>query len=237
MPEKPPLDGELRAVFDASPLVAALPEPEREALATGTEVRRLAAGETLFHQGDAGEHVYLLARGEIKLGQLTADGRQVIVAVLGAGDLFAAAVAFQPTRYPVSAEAMSACRLLAWPRALLADLMARYPAASLEATRVISERMWQLQERYRDLATLPVPARLARQLGRLAERHGRRREDGAVELTVRLTRQDLAELAGTTLYTVSRLLSGWQEEGLVEVGRRRVAILDPEKLAAAAGQP
>lgn len=236
MPDCLPLDDELRAVFDASPLVAALPAPEREALAARTGVCRLAAGETLFRQGDAGEHVYLLARGEIKLSQLTADGQQVIVAVLGAGDLFAAAVAFQTTRYPVSAEATSACRLLAWPRDLIAGLMARYPALSLEATRVISERMWQLQERYRDLATLSVPARLARQLGRLAERHGRRRPDGAVELTVRLTRQDLAELAGTTLYTVSRLLSSWQEKGLVEVGRRRVAVVDPEGLAAVAAE-
>jgi len=234
MPSSPPLDDELRAVFDASTFVAALPPSERETLAAQTEVRRLAGGEALFHQGDAGERVYLLARGEVKLTQLTAAGEQVIVAILGAGDLFAAAVAFETTRYPVGAEALSACRLLAWHRDLLAALMARYPALSVEATRVISQRMWQLQERYRDLATLSVPVRLARQLGRLAERHGRRRDDGSIELTVRLTRQDLAELAGTTLYTVSRLLSAWQEKGLVEVGRRRVAILDPAGLAAEA---
>lgn len=206
-------------------LFEALPEGEKTDLVRKTETRRAEPGEILFHRGDPAIRVYLVVEGQIKLTQVTAAGDQVIVALLADGDLFAVVAAMQETSYPVAAETMIPTTLLAWRRDVLAAEMDRYPAMSLEATRIVSIRMRGLQERFRELATLPVPARLSRALLRLAEAHGKRVGNG-IALDLQLSRQTLAELTGTTLYTVSRLLSGWKEEGLVELGRQRVKILD-----------
>ncbi|MDX1630925.1 MAG: Crp/Fnr family transcriptional regulator [Thermoanaerobaculia bacterium] len=216
------------AILDAirsCSLFEALPEGEQRELVRKTEQRQMEAGEILFHRGDPANRVYLVHDGQIKLTQVTAAGEEVIVALLADGDLFAVVAAMQETSYPVAAEAMIPTDLLAWHRDLLAAEMDRYPAMSLEATRIVSIRMRGLQERFRELATLPVPARLARALVRLARLHGERRGDRVI-LDLQLSRQTLAELTGTTLYTVSRLLSGWKNEGLVELGRQRVTILD-----------
>ena len=230
----PAMDADLRAAFEAGPLVQPLPPPEREALAGRTEERRLAAGEVLFRQGEPAERAYQVVRGQVKLTQLAPSGEEVSVALLADGDLFAVAAAFAAPGYPVTATAMLPTRLLAWRGDVLADVMARYPTVSFEATRVISGRTWQLQERFREVATLPVPARLARALLRLAEHHGEPAGGAggkAVALRLRLSRQDLAQITGTTLYTVSRVLSEWRQQGLLELGRERVVLTDPERLA------
>ena len=93
----------------------------------------------------------------------------------------------------------------------------------------MAERMQELQERYRELATERVAQRVARAILRLARQTGRRVE-GGVLLDLALSRQDLAELTGTTLFTISRTLSEWEQQGLVEVGRERVLIKSPHGL-------
>ena len=213
----------------ACPLFSSLPDAEREALVARTEMRELGRREILFHRGDPGDRVYLVLDGQVKLTQVTPTGEEVIVALLRQGDAFAVVAAMQEITYPVAAEAMVPSRLLAWRRQVLAETMRRFPAMSLDATQIVSQRMRELQDRFRDVATLPVPARLARALLRLAEEHGVETRRG-VELDLVLSREDLAQLTGTTLYTVSRLLSGWQEEGLVRIGRQKVALEDLDRL-------
>jgi CRP/FNR family transcriptional regulator, nitrogen oxide reductase regulator len=230
------VSSDLLAELRACPLFAELPEPERAALAARTERRQLAVREVLFHQGDPADAVYLLRRGQIRLSKLTPEGNQVIVALLPPGQLFAVVAAMQETRLPVTADAVVPSEVLRWPRRLLGEVMARYPAVAFEAMRTVSERMRELQDRFRELATLPVPQRLARTLLRMAASAGKPAGSGT-RIALRLTRQDLAELTGTTLFTVSRTLSAWQAQGIIEGRRESIVVREPELLKALGEEP
>lgn len=225
----PPTHDRILEAIRACQLFASLPDAERVSLAGRTETRDLDRREILFHRGDPADRVYLVLEGQLKLTQVTPAGDEVIVVIMGRGDSFAVVASMQDTTYPVAAEATVPSCLLWWRKEVLAELMRRFPAMSIDATQMISRRMRRLQDRFREVAALPVPARLARELVRLAEDHGVETAEG-LELDLVLSREDLAQLTGTTLYTVSRLLSGWQEEGIVAVGRQKVVLKDLDRL-------
>jgi CRP-like cAMP-binding protein len=107
--------------------------------------------------------------------------------------------------------------------------METFPLLALNGWRLVAGRFHELQNRYRDLATERVERRVARALLRLARQTGRRVENGVL-LDLPLSRQDLGEMTGTTLYTVSRIMSNWEQKGLIETGRERVVILEPHGL-------
>ena len=203
------------------------------AIVAAAQRRRVARQEFFFHQGAPASALHLLAQGQTKLVQTTPEGHQVVVRIVGPGDMFGGVALLGDAVYPASAQAIGASEALVWPAPVIARLMARHPALALNALRVLAQRLGEVQDRYRELATERVEQRVARALVRLA-RHAGQREDRGVRIDMALTRQDLAELTGTTLYTVSRILSAWQERGLVDSGRTRVLIRDPHGLVAIA---
>jgi CRP-like cAMP-binding protein len=110
------------------------------------------------------------------------------------------------------------------------DFVMRVPQMALNAMRIMAEQLQEIQERFRQAATERVDRRLAHTLMRLAAQSGKKVEDGIL-IDLALTRQDLAEMSGTTLYTASRMLSQWEEQKLVIAGRKRVIIRNPHGLA------
>jgi CRP-like cAMP-binding protein len=107
-------------------------------------------------------------------------------------------------------------------------MMQTRPYLSFDLMKLMTNYIQEMQERYRELATEKVERRIARALLRLTAQMGVKASDGAIELA--FTRQELAEMSGTTLYTVSRILSEWERQGLVEAGRERVMIRSPHGL-------
>lgn len=212
-----------------SRLFQGLTASELRAVAAEARQRRVSRGAFFFHQGDPASAGYLLLEGQVKLTQLTPEGHQVIVRFLGSGDGFGIVAALSAGVYPLSAEAVTDCVALTWHGDTLVRLMERHPRLALNALGVLAARFRELQDRYRELATERVERRVARALLRLARQAGRRVE-GGVLIDLPLSRQDLAEMTGTTLYTVSRILSRWAEKGLVETGRERVLIRHPHGL-------
>ncbi|MEA4906403.1 MAG: Crp/Fnr family transcriptional regulator, partial [Anaerolineaceae bacterium] len=120
-----------------------------------------------------------------------------------------------------------------WSQATLLALVQRFPRLALNATKVLAGHVREFQNRYRELATERVERRLARNVLRLAGQTGRKTEEGIL-LDLPLTRQDLAEMSGTTLFTVSRILSRWEDQGLVLTGRERLVIRVPHSLVSIA---
>jgi CRP-like cAMP-binding protein len=224
---------ELVAVLGQTPLLQGLaPEAIEEVIARATE-KRLATGATLFLEGEPASSSYLVLRGRVKLTQIGADGNEVLLRFVGPREAVAALALFEDTSYPVTAEAVVESLLLAWHRDALQDLVHRHPTLAVNAMRLLSERLREIQERFRELATERVAQRIARALVRLLRGAGRRVE-GGVLIDLPLSRQDLAEMTGTTLYTVSRVLSGWESEGILESGRERVLVKHPHALMAIA---
>lgn len=186
-------------------------------------------GAFFFHQGDPASLLYLLARGQVKLTQLTSDGHQVVVRYAGPGQVFAVLAAMHMPEYPVSAQAVEACQSLFWDGETIIRLMEQYPRLAINALELMAEQTRELQDRFRELATERVERRVARALLRLIRQTGRKVE-GGVLVGIPLSRQDLAEMTGTTLHTVSRILSRWEQQGLTESGRERVIIRQPHAL-------
>ena len=203
----------------------------REAALKRAVSRRLGRKQVLFREGETAAAMYLLESGRLKLTQLAADGQEVLVRFVGPGELCAGVAALEGSAYPVTAQAIEPTALLLWPRDVLRELCQRHPQIQTNILRAITGHLQDSMTRARELATERVASRVARTLLRLARQSGRKVE-GGVLVDHPLSRQELAEMTGTTLYTVSRLLSAWEDEGIVEAGRERVMIRSLERLEA-----
>lgn len=217
-------------VLASVPLFRGLDEGALKIVAADARLVRASAGRTFFREEEPARLFYVLARGRVKFTQISPEGHEVILRVVGPGEPFGgvAALAVDAT-YPVTARAVEASEAHAWDGAHITALMHRFPHIAINAATMIAERLHDLQRRHRELMTERVERRIARALLRLANAAGRRVE-GGVEIDFPLSRQDLAQMTGTTLFTVSRTLSGWETDGLVATGRRRVIIRQPHQL-------
>lgn len=204
---------------------------ELTALLGGARQRTATRGEAFFHEEDSAEHCYLLISGQVKLLQSSIDGSQVLVRFVGAGELFGWAMLLGSSRYPGSATAMTACEALAWDAEEIRRATLAYPRLALNALELVGERLREAQDRLRELATERAEQRIARALLRLARQSGRTTKEG-LEIDFPLSRQDLAEAVGTTLHTVSRTVSAWEQAGIVGGGRQRLVVLNLDRLTA-----
>jgi CRP/FNR family transcriptional regulator, nitrogen oxide reductase regulator len=216
-----------------SPFFRGLTAEELQAVLQTAQRRRQARGSYFFHQGEPATTFYILLEGRVRLTQLSPEGHQLILHLATPGEGIGIIVALSNVPYPVAAEVVEDATALAWDAESTNRLMEQYSCLALNGLRLVARRFGELQNRYRELATERVERRVARALLRLARQMGKRVE-GGVLIDMILSRQDLAEMTGTTLYTVSRILSGWEQQGLVESGRERVTIRSPHGLVAIA---
>lgn len=212
------------------PLLRGLsPEEQHEALSRAI-VRRLARGQVLFRQDEAAEALCLVETGRLKLTQVTADGQAVTVRFTGPGELCAAIAVLDGKTYPFSAAAMEPSLVRLWTRPVLRELFRKWRVFESNLLEVVGTHSREMLDRFRELATEAVPQRVARALLRLARLGGRPGADGGI-LIDRVTQQDLAELTATTIYTVNRVLSEWEAEGLVRKGRGKLVIRSEKRLS------
>ena len=196
-------------------------------------LKRVKDGAYFFHQGDPATVLYVLVEGRVKFTQVTAEGHQVIVRVSGPGEMFGAVAALGDAAHPASAEATSDAAALGWRSEVISGLLERFPQMALNVVRFLAGRVKEFQDRYRELATERVERRVAHALLRLAAQIGKQ-VDGGTLIDLTLSRQDIAEMTGTTIFTVSRILSGWESQGIIESGRERVLLRNPARLEAIA---
>lgn len=211
-----------------------LSEAERRAWLDEGRVRDVERGATVARQGEPADAFCLVETGLLKLLQLTPDGRELIVRFVGPAEPFAGIVALEGADYPVTAIAAAPTRLRVWPRDTLARLLDAFPQVRHNLTREMARHMTDALTRVRELSTERVSQRLAHTLLRLMRQVGEPTPDGVL-IAHPLTRQELADLTGTTLYTVSRTLSRWQADGVLEASARRLLVRSPRKLEALAG--
>jgi CRP-like cAMP-binding protein len=204
-------------------LLRGLSDLELQAVLAEARIQRLADGAFFFLESDPAENSYILLNGKVKLGQVTEVGQQVILGYLIPGRVFGIISILKKISYPVSAQAVGDCRALVWDQVTMNRLMDAYPRIGLNALRIMAGQIREFQNTIRDLSTKRVEQRIARAVLRLARQSGRKTEEGVL-IDLPLTRQDLAEMTGTTLYTVSRVLTEWEAQGLVQSKRQRVVI-------------
>lgn len=182
-----------------------------------------------FLEGNPATHLYILLDGSVKLTQVTPNGQQVILEVANPQQEFAVLALLEEIDYPVSAQAVEDSKALAWDKESLDVLMKKHPQIAINALYTVVHHTTEFQHQVRDLSTQRVARRIARTLTRLASRTGKKTEDGVL-IDMPLTRQDIAEMTGTTLYTVSRVLKKWEEKGLIKSKRAQITITYPHGL-------
>lgn len=187
--------------------------------------RRIARDEAVFEQGATADYFYVLVEGRLMVSQVTVDGRQVIVRVVHPGDLFGIARALRRTDYPGTARAVVDSRVLVWPMSEWDGVVVTNPHLAVTAMQTIGQRLDEAHTRLREMSTQEVERRVAHTVLRLIDAAGRPVAEG-VAIDFPISRQDIAEMAGTTLHTVSRILSAWDDRGLVICGRQKLTIRD-----------
>ena len=212
------------------PLFKGLTSAELAEVAAHARRVRASANRSFFREGERARLFYVLRQGRVKFTQISAEGHEVILRVIAPGEPFGGVAAFADNAvYPVTARALDPSEADAWDGARITALMERFSVVAINAARMIADRLHELQRQHRELMTERVERRIARAVLRLAQSAGRRVK-GGVEIDFPLSRQDLAQMTGTTLFTVSRTLSAWEHAGLIEAGRRRVTVLAPHRL-------
>jgi CRP-like cAMP-binding protein len=204
------------------------PEDITDLLATAEE-KNLKSGEYVFWEGEAPYSFFLLVSGRVKVIKHGFQGRETVVAFFNPGEIFGEVAVLEDKPYPASAVAVEESVLLSIKRQAFRDFIGRHPAVALAMVGILSARLREAQSRLHDLAGERVEQRLARTLERLSSKLGR-------ELP--FTRQDLADMSGTTLETTVRFLSRLKEDGIISSKRGLVMIEDQAKLShLAEGQP
>lgn len=217
------------------PLFAGMEESALEQLLANAVKREVPKGTKVFEQGEKAGLFYLLLEGRLKVTQVTTDGQQLIVRIVHPGDLFGFAMAIGHTEYPGTPLAVTDSVVLAWPMETMHDFLARNPALAINTMQMIGQRLDQAHKRIREMSTQEVERRIAHAVIRLAQQAGIR-DGNNIRIDFPLSRQDIAEMTGTTLHTVSRIISHWETRGLVKGGRQMLMICNLPGLEKLAGK-
>ena len=203
------------------------------AVAGYCRIRSFQKGEIIFIEGEPASAVHVLADGEVRVVRETEDAREVILRLIRPGELFGGAGGWGVSHYPATTIALAKSDVLILPAAEFSRLTSEYPAFAMAVIRELSMRLREAESRIQELQTERVERRIARMLLRLANRTGRRTEQG-IEIDSTLSRQAIADLCGTTLSTASRILAAWDQRGILISAREHVVIVQPHALVAIA---
>jgi CRP-like cAMP-binding protein len=217
-------------VLKAAPIFHDLSQEILEEVARSFTFRPYQVDEFLFLEGDPAKTYYLIYSGKVKILQSSFEGEQVILHILGPGDIVGALPTLGKGTYPGSARAMETVEAGFILADGFEDLLCKYPKICLNLLHFATEKLQETHKRLREMSTERVERRIARTLTRLAAQVGQPLERGIL-LDVPISRQDLAEMTGTTLYTVSRTLKAWERAGMVKANRKQVIVLEPHKMA------
>jgi CRP/FNR family transcriptional regulator, nitrogen oxide reductase regulator len=186
------------------------------------QTRTISPGALIFGAGSSGRVVHVLTSGCVKMVRTTVRGERVITRYVKPGEAFGMSAVFDEP-YRADAVAVTSCIGLQWPSNLIRDTILRQPAAALDAMRSLDARLGEMEARMLGLSSGRVEQRIAHALAELADKFGRPGPNG-IEILIPLRHQDLADLAGTTLHTVSRTLGTWETQRQIRRGRCRIII-------------
>ncbi len=212
------------------PIFAGLPDEALQTIHRYTLERVYRRGTVIFFEGDRGEGFHYVKSGKVKIVKATGDGREHIIKILTPGDLFAEVLLFNSQPYPATAVAAEDACVGIIKNSDLERLVLGNNTLALQLIKALSQRLLYAQQKIKNLALGDVLARTAETLLRLGREHGRPDEQGAVVVSLDLSRQELANLVGTTRETVTRTLSALKKDKIIELAGDKIIIVKPEKL-------
>ncbi|HUC76001.1 MAG TPA: Crp/Fnr family transcriptional regulator [Vicinamibacterales bacterium] len=215
----------LDEVFRRTTIFRRLSIEDRQRLAAVAGTRAYEKGAVIFSEGDPSEQLYTVIEGRVKIVKTTARGTDVILEIFGPGDPLGAVAVYESRAYPAAAVALEPTTCLVVPRQAFFALLERYPTLVRGLLTGLTHRLVELTNRLAELSTGRVEARLARFFLKLARDIGQRRTDG-IFVPLVLSRQEIADMIGTTIETSIRIMSRWGKERLVRTDKDGFLVID-----------
>ena len=206
-------------------------DPEAVAdLISDMESVRYPRGTTIFEEGDPGDRLYIITAGKIKLARHAPDGREKLLSVMGASDMFGELSIFDPGPRTSSAVCVTDVQAATMTSEMLRKWVDDYPSISQQLLRVLARRLRRTNSNLADLIFTDVPGRVAKTLLQLANRFGSQ-EGGALRVNHDLTQEEIAQLVGASRETVNKALATFAHRGWIRLEGKSVLIVDTESLA------
>ncbi len=216
------------------PPFRSLTEQQIREILDSAQTARYDAGKPVFAEGRAVDRFFLLLDGHVRVQRTTSEGDQIILLHIAPGQLFGIGAALGHKTYPATAVAADDCVVLAWPNRLWPDFIARYDGFATQTYATVGARLNDMHAVIVEMATKQVEQRIASALLRLIAQMGRKVEHG-IEIDFPITRQNISDMTGSTLHTVSRLLSAWEKDGIVASERKKITVTAPHRLVLLSG--
>jgi CRP/FNR family transcriptional regulator, nitrogen oxide reductase regulator len=198
---------------------------DRQRLAAVSQVREFDRGDILFHEGDPSDLLYTVVSGRVKVSKTTVRGTDVILEIFGPGDPVGAVAAYESRAYPASATALEPTMCLTIPRQTFFSLLETHPTMVRGLLVGLTHRLVELTNRLAELSGGRIEARLARFLLKLADDMGERSPEGIL-IPLTLSRQDIADMIGTTIETSIRIMSRWAKDNVVRTEKNGFVVVD-----------
>jgi CRP-like cAMP-binding protein len=221
-----PLDS---AAIASLSLMNALPPSALHDATALARIREAPRGSRIFDQGEPTEWAHALLTGGVRISQAGSDGNEVLIRFISPGEIFGSVAIYTDRQYPADATAIVDSTYVSWPQDELRALMHRHPQIAINMIGIIGHRLAEVQERVRELATHRTDRRVAYTLLRLL-RQASHAVAGGMEIDFPLRRKDIADISGTTLHTVSRILTDWERKELLLSRNRRLVIRSIDRI-------
>ena len=221
----------IQSLLAQVPLFSGLAPGELDGLTALVRRHRYEEGEVVFHEGDAGTALYVIEKGEVKIVLGSAEGKDVVLSLLGPGDFFGELALFDGEPRSADAVAKEASHLLIIGREDFLRFLADHSRVAMSLLAILSRRLRRTDELVRDAAFCNVPTRLVRKLLDLAQTRGRQGPQGVV-VASQLTQSDLANMIGATRESVNKWLRYYAQKGLLRYYRRQITLIDVKRLQA-----
>jgi CRP-like cAMP-binding protein len=226
---------EVEAVLRITPVFRKLAPQDLHTIAQHAAVRRYDKGQVIFEQDTPSDAFYTIASGRVKIFKMLPTGKDMILEVFGKGDPLGAVAAYDGRPFPASAVALEDTVCVVIPRPVFFRLLEEHPSLVRGLMLGLTIRLVELTNRLAELSGSRIEPRFARLFLKLAGEMGRH-ERGGIFVPLALSRQELADMTGTTIETAIRIMSRWGKEDIVHTEKDGFVVLDRSTLEATAGE-
>lgn len=217
-------------MLETLPIFKEIVKEDLKTLEENLKILKFKKRETIFSERQQAEWFYLLIKGKVKISKLASDGREIVLEIIDAPDFFGALAVLKGFPYPATAQAMENCEIGRIPAKLFLQIIGKYPQLEAQILHHVTLRLKEGIESLKNIALEEVSSRIAYQLLKLANKYGKSSPEGVL-IDFRITKQQLAEMTGTTTETAIRIISKLKKLGYLSETEHRFIIRDIRALS------